>query len=134
MSRRLSLPCRFPLPAPRIARGLARVPTRLWLPRLTPSLQDISEEDDTRVGSSRENATGGTLSKAASNSASVTSLLSTLVPVIVYAAICILIFWCLRRRMPRVYRPRTMLTSLLPQYVSARRLDRLLADPSKGAK
>lgn len=55
-----------------------------------------------------------------------TSLLSTLVPVVVYSAICILIFWFLRRRMPRVYRPRTMLTSLLPQYVASPPLRLLL--------
>ncbi|CAI4214972.1 unnamed protein product [Parascedosporium putredinis] len=93
-----------------------------WPPLLQPRLDlPISEEDDKRIASSHDNSTGeGTLSKVKvdfepSDSASLASLFSTLVPVLVYAGVCILIFWCLRHRLPRVYSPRTILTSLLPQ-------------------
>lgn len=108
-----------PHPAASRCRPPCLAPTRP--PSLLTSPQDISEDEDPRVGSARDNSTGGTVSKLngdGSDSASVVSLLSTLVPVAVYASVCILIFWVLRRRLPRVYRPRTMLTSLLPQCVS----------------
>ncbi|MBE3042552.1 hypothetical protein IMZ48_08230 [Candidatus Bathyarchaeota archaeon] len=58
-------------------------------------------------------------------------------PVAVYALVCILIFWVLRRRLPRVYRPRTMLTSLLPQCVSLASPapeERVCANAPKGAE
>ncbi|KAF4807907.1 hypotheticall protein [Colletotrichum siamense] len=70
---------------------------------------------DGRVGSARDNSTGGTLSKLqidGSDSSSLMSLVSTLVPVLIYAVVCILVFWILRRRSHRVYSPRTILRSL----------------------
>ncbi|PKS07447.1 hypothetical protein jhhlp_006051 [Lomentospora prolificans] len=93
-----------------------------WPPLLQARVSlNISEDDDGRIGSAQDNSTGGgTLSKIdfqPKNSASLASLFSTLIPVLIYAAVCILIFWCLRHRLPRVYSPRTILTSLLPQYV-----------------
>lgn len=41
----------------------------------------------------------------------------TLIPVTVYATVCLLIFWVFRRKFPRVYAPRTILSSLEPQCV-----------------
>ncbi|GKT51158.1 uncharacterized protein ColSpa_11339 [Colletotrichum spaethianum] len=67
---------------------------------------------DGRVGSARDNSTGGTVSKLQlddSDSSSLMSLVSTLVPVLIYTAVCLLIFWALRRRSLRVYSPRTIL-------------------------
>ena len=51
------------------------------------------------------------------NSASLSTLFMTFVPVAIYAVVCITIFVCLRRRYPRVYSPRTFLGSLDVQYV-----------------
>ena len=42
----------------------------------------------------------------------------TLVPVLIYATVCVTIFFVLRRKLPRVYAPRSYLSSLEPQYVS----------------
>jgi hypothetical protein len=39
----------------------------------------------------------------------------TFVPVAIYAAVCVIIFWVLRRKFDRVYAPRTFLGSLEPQ-------------------
>ncbi|KFY40939.1 hypothetical protein V495_05162 [Pseudogymnoascus sp. VKM F-4514 (FW-929)] len=75
------------------------------------------ESNDPRVGSARNGTeAGGTLSNATkgTNTSSIAGLLSTLVPVIVYAAVCMLIFWGCRTRYPRVYSPRTILSSLEP--------------------
>ncbi|OLN97803.1 Uncharacterized protein RSN1-like protein 3 [Colletotrichum chlorophyti] len=70
---------------------------------------------DDRVGSARDNSTGGTLSKLAigTDSSSLMALVTTLVPVLVYSIICLLVFWILRRRSTRVYSPRSILTHLL---------------------
>lgn len=48
-------------------------------------------------------------------SASVESILSTLLPVLVYTSVCVLIFWILRRRIARVYAPRAHLRHYLPE-------------------
>lgn len=107
-----ALPCSFP--STRLVSHQPRSRS------LTPSQEIPGEGDDSRVGSARDGAEGGTLSKALNgSSSSAASLLSTLLPVLVYSAVCILLFGVLRRRLPRVYRPRTMLTSLLPQCVSS---------------
>ncbi|KAL5604303.1 hypothetical protein BROUX41_002276 [Berkeleyomyces rouxiae] len=79
-----------------------------------------SNSSDPRVGSATSNSTGGTLSKisvtdTSKSSASASALISTLVPVIIYSALCLSIFWLLRHKFPRVYSPRTILTSFLPQ-------------------
>lgn len=80
--------------------------------------QDVN--NDPRVGSARDNATSPSALhiNTGTNSASFATLFSTLIPVAVYAAVCILIFWVLRRRWPRVYAPRTFLSSLEAQYAS----------------
>jgi hypothetical protein len=39
-------------------------------------------------------------------------LLGTLIPVLVYSSVCIVLFLVLRNRIPRVYSPRTFLSSL----------------------
>ncbi|OHF00952.1 hypothetical protein CORC01_03780 [Colletotrichum orchidophilum] len=67
---------------------------------------------DDRVGSARDNSTGGgTVSKLklGSDSSSLMSLVSTFIPVLIYTIVCLLIFWTLRRRSLRVYSPRTIL-------------------------
>ncbi|KAJ0164551.1 Uncharacterized protein CTA2_734 [Colletotrichum tanaceti] len=72
----------------------------------------LNGEGDDRVGSARNNSTGGTISKiqlSDSDSSSLMSLVSTLIPVLIYTAVCLLIFWALRRRSLRVYSPRTIL-------------------------
>ncbi|ETI23483.1 hypothetical protein G647_05285 [Cladophialophora carrionii CBS 160.54] len=71
---------------------------------------------DPRVGSARDNSTSPGLSRmvAGSNSSSGRNLLATLVPVLIWAAICIIIFIISRRKCPRVYAPRTLLRSLEP--------------------
>ena len=83
----------------------------------------MDQGDDPRVGSARDNSTGGTLSKVklpgADDSASLMSLVSTLVPVTIYAVVCLSIFWILRHRCPRVYAPRAILGRFLPQERSA---------------
>ncbi|KFY69376.1 hypothetical protein V496_00311 [Pseudogymnoascus sp. VKM F-4515 (FW-2607)] len=73
-----------------------------------------AESDDPRVGSARNGSTGGTLASATkgTNTSSITGLVATLIPVMVYAAVCMLIFWGCRTRYPRVYSPRTILSSL----------------------
>lgn len=79
--------------------------------------RQINTTSDPRVGSARDNGTtvsvlatptGGT------NSASFSTFFMTLVPVTVYAVVCVIIFVVLRRLCPRVYTPRTFLTSLHP--------------------
>ncbi|KAF6827940.1 duf221 domain-containing protein [Colletotrichum musicola] len=76
-------------------------------------MQPANCDGDNRVGSARDNSTcGGTLSKLqldGSDSSSLMALVSTLIPVLVYAVVCVLIFWILRRRSHRVYSPRTIL-------------------------
>lgn len=74
---------------------------------------------DPRVGSARDNSTSPGLSRqiAGSNSSSLESLVATLVPVLIWAVLCITIFIVLRRKCPRVYAPRALLKSLEPQYV-----------------
>ncbi|KAL3419166.1 duf221 domain-containing protein [Phlyctema vagabunda] len=78
--------------------------------------RQLDQCDDPRVGSARNNSSSSKVFTSASptNSNSFKSMISTLVPVIVYAAVCILIFWGLRARCPRVYAPRTFLSSLYP--------------------
>ncbi|KAK1756573.1 hypothetical protein QBC47DRAFT_460361 [Echria macrotheca] len=70
----------------------------------------INESDDNRIGSGRENSTGGTLSFNNENakSSSLKALGSTFAPVLIYSAICLVAFLLLRVRCPRVYAPRTM--------------------------
>ncbi|KAL1902066.1 hypothetical protein Cpir12675_000173 [Ceratocystis pirilliformis] len=79
-----------------------------------------NSSSDPRLNSATANSTGGTLSKisvsgTSKSSASASALISTLIPVIVYSALCLSIFWLLRHKFPRVYSPRTILTSFLPQ-------------------
>ncbi|KKA30001.1 hypothetical protein TD95_003830 [Thielaviopsis punctulata] len=81
-------------------------------------MSDLLDTSDPRAGSATANATGGTLSKlnpSSKDSSSFSALVSTLVPVLVYSAVCLSIFWILRNKFPRVYSPRTILTSFLPQ-------------------
>ncbi|KAK8910066.1 hypothetical protein QC760_001042 [Botrytis cinerea] len=78
--------------------------------------REFNQSSDPRVGSSRDNSTSSTLAAAASgsNSSSFSSLFSTLIPVGVFAVVCTVSFLVLRRKYPRVYAPRTFLSSLEP--------------------
>ncbi|OQV05168.1 hypothetical protein CLAIMM_09952 [Cladophialophora immunda] len=71
---------------------------------------------DPRVGSARDNSTSPGLSRvvSGSNSSSTSNLVATLVPVLIWAALCAIIFVTLRRKCPRVYAPRAILKSLEP--------------------
>lgn len=54
--------------------------------------------------------------KSGTDSASLSTLGATLVPVTIYTVVCLLVFLILRRKCPRVYYPRTFLSTLDPQY------------------
>ncbi|KAB8292921.1 hypothetical protein EYC80_007286 [Monilinia laxa] len=83
--------------------------------------RELNQSSDPRVGSSRDNSTSSSLTAAAagSNSSSFSALFSTLIPVGVFAAVCTILFLVLRRKYPRVYSPRTFLSSLEPHERSA---------------
>ncbi|OJD38884.1 uncharacterized protein BKCO1_3000220 [Diplodia corticola] len=76
----------------------------------------VNQSDDPRIGSSRDNSSSATVTgiSSGSNSASVSALFTTLIPVAIYVGVCLLIFLLLRRKCPRVYAPRTFLSSLHP--------------------
>ncbi|KAK3905971.1 hypothetical protein C8A05DRAFT_12260 [Staphylotrichum tortipilum] len=85
------------------------------LARIDKRLLGINESSDSRVGSSRNDSSGGgTVShygfepEKKKDSASLSSLGSTLIPVLIYSGICFLIFLVLRRKFRRVYSPRTL--------------------------
>lgn len=82
--------------------------------RLT--LQQQNQEDDPRIGSSLDNSSSATITgiSSGSNSASISALFTTLIPVSIYVGVCLAIFLVLRRKCPRVYAPRTFLSSLHP--------------------
>ncbi|KAE8446486.1 hypothetical protein EG329_011949 [Mollisiaceae sp. DMI_Dod_QoI] len=71
---------------------------------------------DPRVGSARDGSNSTSVLKATegTNSASFSTLFMTFVPVAIYAAICVIIFLVGRKHLPRVYAPRTFLSSLEP--------------------
>ncbi|KAK4450859.1 hypothetical protein QBC34DRAFT_60151 [Podospora aff. communis PSN243] len=77
-------------------------------------LRRFNESADPRIGSGRDNSTGGTLSHAdlgpkkdGDQASSLSTLGTTFVPVLVYSGICLSIFILLRKKCPRVYAPRT---------------------------
>ncbi|TEY42312.1 hypothetical protein BOTCAL_0395g00060 [Botryotinia calthae] len=80
------------------------------------SKRELNQSSDPRIGSSRDNSTSPTLAVAGSgsNSSSFSALFSTLIPVGVFAIVCTISFLVLRRKYPRVYAPRTFLSSLEP--------------------
>ncbi|KJZ75460.1 hypothetical protein HIM_05156 [Hirsutella minnesotensis 3608] len=73
--------------------------------------------NDPRVGSGREDSSGGGTLSTASNSktSSLSKLGATFIPVVVYLAVCLIIFIILRRRCQRVYAPRTFPTLRAPE-------------------
>ncbi|KAF4543402.1 uncharacterized protein LTHEOB_101 [Lasiodiplodia theobromae] len=75
-----------------------------------------NQEDDPRIGSSLDNSSSATITgiSSGSNSASISALFTTLIPVSIYVGVCLAIFLVLRRKCPRVYAPRTFLSSLHP--------------------
>ncbi|CAK7198499.1 hypothetical protein SEUCBS139899_001160 [Sporothrix eucalyptigena] len=71
----------------------------------------INQSNDPRIGSGRDNSTGGTLSHVTSSgteSSSASSLGSTFLPVLVYSGACLTVFIIFRRKCQRVYAPRTL--------------------------
>ncbi|KAL7944215.1 hypothetical protein V8C42DRAFT_326178 [Trichoderma barbatum] len=65
--------------------------------------------DDTRVGSGRDGAEGGTLSTAGGNKEnSLNKLAATFAPVSIYLGLCLCCFLLLRPRSKRVYAPKTI--------------------------
>ncbi|KAF4497688.1 hypothetical protein FAGAP_6153 [Fusarium agapanthi] len=67
------------------------------------------EGDDSRVGSTREGSSGGTLSSDnGSKSSSLQSLGGTFIPVVIYCVVCILFFSFFRVKCHRVYSPRSI--------------------------
>ncbi|KAL1874017.1 hypothetical protein VTK73DRAFT_571 [Phialemonium thermophilum] len=75
------------------------------------SFVHVNQSSDPRIGSGRDNSTGGTLSHVSSagqDSASLSALGSTFIPVAAYAVVCLILFIFLRTRCPRVYSPRSL--------------------------
>lgn len=70
------------------------------------------------MGSGRQDSSGGGTLSAASNNktSSLSKLGATFIPVVVYLALCLVIFVVLRRRCSRVYAPRTMPSLRAPEY------------------
>ncbi|KAK3368352.1 hypothetical protein B0H63DRAFT_528720 [Podospora didyma] len=95
-----------------------------WSPATKSLERRLSEADDGRIGSTRDGGNGtGTVTtymKSGTDSASFTALGSTFVPVIIYSAICLLIFLTFRRKCPRVYAPRTMPVLRGPEHPTPR--------------
>lgn len=85
--------------------------------KLTDFNQNTSSSDP-RVGSSRNGSDSTSVAKnltQPTNSASLSVFFVSLVPVFVYAVICTIVFFVGRKYLPRVYTPRTFLSSLEPQ-------------------
>ncbi|KAG9233741.1 hypothetical protein BJ875DRAFT_484855 [Amylocarpus encephaloides] len=90
--------------------------SNVWIDALSEFVkrQSLSSEDP-RVGSARDNATttsGLKVGTSPTNSASFSTFFMTLVPIAIYAVICVAIFVLLRRKHPRAYSPRAFLSSL----------------------
>lgn len=90
-------------------------------PLLTVGRQN--ESDDSRVGSSRNDSDGGgtlvNFNPAGGaddkKSSSLASLGSTFIPVVIYSAVCFIIFFVFRRKCRRVYAPRTVPSLRTPE-------------------
>ncbi|KAK0391789.1 hypothetical protein NLU13_1288 [Sarocladium strictum] len=80
----------------------------------------INQDDDKRKGSARDGSDGeGTLSAANGNkSSSLSKLGATFIPISIYVVVCLLIFITLRRKLKRVYAPRTFRSLRAPQIPS----------------
>lgn len=96
--------------------GLAARSFQSWVDSI------IGQEEDPRVGSTREGASGeGTLSASnGSKGASLSKLGATFIPIAVYVAICLIIFFIGRRRLHRVYAPRTIPALRAPEAPATR--------------
>jgi hypothetical protein len=81
---------------------------------------DLSQGDDSRVGSAREDGDGGgTLStSSASKTSSLAKLGATFIPVSIYLGVCLAVFVVLRPRCRRVYAPRTIEGLQTARYIS----------------
>lgn len=78
---------------------------------------NIDEDDDPRVGSTRNDTDGGgTLSQTnGSTGSSLSKLGATFIPISIYVVICLIIFIILRRKWHRVYAPRTISALRAPE-------------------
>ncbi|KAL2759971.1 hypothetical protein ACRALDRAFT_1060065 [Sodiomyces alcalophilus JCM 7366] len=77
---------------------------------------NLADDDDSRVGSARDDGDGGTLSAVGgNNSASLSSLVATFIPILIYTVVCLSIFSVFRRKVLRVYSPRAILPNLFPE-------------------
>ncbi|KAK4234225.1 hypothetical protein C8A03DRAFT_38019 [Achaetomium macrosporum] len=65
----------------------------------------INQSDDSRIGSSRNDSSGGGTLSTLNPSG---NLGFTFIPVVIYSAVCFVIFFVFRRRCRRVYAPRTL--------------------------
>lgn len=89
--------------ATRPASGLEARSFQSWIDSI------IGQNEDPRVGSGREGADGGTISATnGSKGASLAKLGSTFIPIAVYVSVCLIIFIIARRKLHRVYAPRTI--------------------------
>ncbi|KAJ4015809.1 hypothetical protein NW752_006732 [Fusarium irregulare] len=80
-----------------------------WHSLVARALDIPLEGDDSRVGSTRDGSSGGTLStNNASKSSSLQSLGGTFIPVSIYCVVCILFFALARVKCARVYAPRAI--------------------------
>ncbi|CAH0057794.1 unnamed protein product [Clonostachys solani] len=77
----------------------------------------LDQDKDPRVGANRNGSSDqGTLSSLnGSQGSSLSQLGSTFIPVVIYLTVCLLVFIFLRRRVPRVYAPRTFRVLRYPE-------------------
>ncbi|KAL2145282.1 hypothetical protein VTI28DRAFT_7650 [Corynascus sepedonium] len=82
----------------------------------------INESDDGRIGSGRDDSGGGgtlvnfnPVEGDDKDSASLSALGSTFIPVLVYSAVCFIVFFIFRRKCRRVYAPRTVPSLRAPE-------------------
>lgn len=81
----------------------------------------VNQDEDPRVGSAKEGSEGGTVTaNNGSKSASLSKLGATFIPVVVYVAVCLIVFIIARRRLHRVYAPRTIAALRAPEAPATR--------------
>ncbi|KAL6923115.1 hypothetical protein FSHL1_000365 [Fusarium sambucinum] len=87
----------------------ATVMSSNWHSLIARAIDIPLEGDDSRVGSTRDGSSGGTLStNNASKSSSLQSLGGTFIPVAIYCVVCIIFFSVFRVKCSRVYAPRAI--------------------------
>ncbi|KAH7305826.1 hypothetical protein B0I35DRAFT_443346 [Stachybotrys elegans] len=91
-----------------------------WAQWLVARQLSLDQQDDPRLGAGRNDSDGGgTLStNAGSTTASASKLGATFVPIVIYLAVCLVVFLTLRPRCKRVYGPRAIPALRLPYAAS----------------